>query len=97
MKTMTATDLKNSPGAFFDALMEDGEVMLTRHGRLIHVVKSVIAPSEGTANGSAAIGAALERVGAMIPEEKRAEIFDQVMDELQKMRLKVKEGMHDPE
>ncbi len=97
MKTMTATDLKNSPGAFFDALMEDGEVILTRHGRLIHVIKKVVEPNKANVPGGVALGEALEWIGAMIPEDKRAEIFDQAMDELVKLRLKVKEGAHDPE
>lgn len=97
MKTMTATDLKNSPGAFFDALLEDGEVMLTRHGRLIHVIKKLVEPNKGHVTGGAAMGEVLERLGAKIPEDERAEIFEQAVAELSKFRLKVKEGMNDPE
>jgi hypothetical protein len=33
MKTLTATDLKTRTGDFFDALLADGEVLLTRNGR----------------------------------------------------------------
>lgn len=33
MRTLTATDLKTKTGDFFDALLADGEVLLTRNGR----------------------------------------------------------------
>jgi hypothetical protein len=33
MRTLTATDLKTRTGDFFDALLADGEVLLTRNGR----------------------------------------------------------------
>ena len=33
MKTLTATELKTRTGDFFDALLADGEVLLTRNGR----------------------------------------------------------------
>lgn len=97
MKTMTATDLKNSPGAFFDALMEDGEVMLTRHGRLIHVIKKMVEPSKSSVEGCASMKEVLEHYGSMIPEDERAGIFDQAMKSLSRIKLKINEGMHDPE
>lgn len=33
MKTITATELTNSPSELFDALLSDGEVTLTRTGK----------------------------------------------------------------
>jgi hypothetical protein len=44
MKTLTATDLKTRTGDFFDALLADGEVLLTRNGREYPVKLAVKAP-----------------------------------------------------
>lgn len=33
MKTLTATDLKTRTGEFFEALLSDGKVTITRNGR----------------------------------------------------------------
>jgi len=44
MKTLTATDLKTRTGDFFDALLADGEVLLTRNGREYPVKLAVRSP-----------------------------------------------------
>ena len=33
MKTITATELKNNTGDFFDALLQDGEINISRNGK----------------------------------------------------------------
>jgi len=45
MKTLTATDLKTRTGDFFDALLADGEVMLTRNGRAYPVKLATETPA----------------------------------------------------
>ncbi len=45
MRTLTATDLKTRTGDFFDALLADGEVLLTRNGREYPVKLAVKDPA----------------------------------------------------
>jgi len=38
MKTLTATELKTRTGEFFEALLSDGKVTITRNGRSFHLL-----------------------------------------------------------
>lgn len=79
MKTMTATDLKNNPGAFFDSLLEDGGVNLTRNGRLFEVaLKRQISQ----------FGEAFLRLCSEVPEDKRNEVANEMQRILEQSRGK---------
>ena len=77
MKMMTATDLKNNPGAFFDALLEDGGVTLTRNGRLFEVVLK---------RQTSQFWDAFLKMCSGIPDEERAQAANEMQAALDERR-----------
>lgn len=96
MKTMTATELKNSPSELFDVLLSDGEVILTRNGKEFPLKLVRDKAAGDTRTGSQKIVDAIDRLATSIPEEKRDEVGRQMNEALEKHREKVRKERQKP-
>lgn len=85
MKTLTATQLKTNTGDFFDALISDGEVILTRNGKQ-YPLKLIKGEGEDTRTGSQKIVDTLTKLAESIPEDKREELHVDMLEELTRCR-----------
>lgn len=91
MKTITATQLKNSPSDLFDALLSEGEVKLTRNGKEfpLKLVREHV-ENENQDTGAKRIVSAFAKLAESIPAEKREEVHDDMMAELKSYRENLK-------
>lgn len=87
MKMITASELKNSPSELFDALLTDGEVILTRNGKEfpLKLIRDQ-AEQKTKETGLSRIVKAVTKLAESIPEEKREEVHDSMMAELENLR-----------